>query len=227
MAIFKSLRLENIVQVDDKTRIDARKTFVSPDESSITVVEIEPESGAGFIDVTDTYYLDWQYSMDGDKAITLRVTTDGSPESLTKTLSIISAENDKLFSTDSELLPYEPNILEWTRDGRSSFIDFYREAQSRILTFLDEQRIWDSNGDRLTKDAIIDVKEVNDWSKFIVLKTIFEGLSNAVDDIFGIKAIKYLNLEKEARDRAAVRLDLNGDGESSPVDKISSHIIRR
>lgn len=211
--IFNVLELESIVQVGDKTRLDARKTFVSPDESVITLVEIEPEAGSGFIDVTENYYLDWQYSTDGDKAIQLRVTTDGSPELLTKTLTIITEADDKLFSKDSELLPYEPNILQWVREGRNSFIDVHRESQSRILQYLDERGIWDDDGNRLTKDAIINIEEVKDWSKFSTLRRIFEGLSNSNDDVFAEKARKYSDLEMNSRERCAIRLDKDGDGE--------------
>ena len=211
MAIFPNLEIEKKVQVDDKTRINASKTYVSTDEAAVTLMEIEPEAGSGFIDVTSLQYLDWQYSTDGDKVISLRVTTDGSPESITKTLPIISVADDKLFSEDSELLPYEPNILQWVRDGRNSFLDVHRAAQDRIMKYLDENGFWDSNGDALTLDAVTDIAEFNDWSKFMTLKLIFEGLSNATDDIFHEKALRYRELEFRARDRAILRVDVNGD----------------
>ena len=219
MAIFGNLELEEIVQVDDKTRLDARKTFVSVDEAAITLMEIEPEAAAGFIDVTSTQYLDWQYSTDGDKTVTLRVTTDGAPQSFTKTLTIISVADDKLFSGDAELLPWEPKILKWVRDGRNTFLDVHRAAQDRILTWLDEHRIWDTEGNRLTKAAILDIQEVNDWSKFLTLKIIFEGLSNATDDIFHEKALRYGDKAAKARNRGALRLDKNADGSTDDDGK--------
>lgn len=229
MAIFGNLELEETVQVDDKTRLDAQKTFITPDEAAITLVEIEPEASAGFIDVTSNQYLDWQYSTDGSKTVTLRVTTDGSPESFTKTLTIITAVDDKLFSSDAELIPFEPNLLDYVKEGRNSFLDVHRVSQSLILDWLDRQKIWDVNGDRLTVDAIVDIQEVKVWSKFLTLRLIFEGLSNAIDDIFFEKAERYKDMEKVARERAALRLDLDGDGEedTAKVNLRAAQLIRR
>ena len=212
--IFPNLELESIVQVGDKTRLNAEKTFVSIDEANITLVEIEPEAGNGFIDVTSKLYLDWSFSTSGDKTVSLRVTTDGSPELITKTLVIISEVDDKLFSADSDLMPYEPNILNWVRSGRNSFLDVHRASQDRIIKYLDENGYWDQEGNPLTKDAIIDINEVNDWSKFMTLKLIFEGISNATDDIFHEKSLRYREAEFRARDRSVLRVDRNGDGEA-------------
>ena len=227
--IFPVLELEEVLQINDKTRIDAEKTFVSVDEAAITLIEIEPEAGSGFIDVTSVKYLDWQYSTDGNKVISLRVTTDGSPVSSTKTLSVLTEASDRLFSSDAELLPYEPNILEWVREGRNSFLDVHRASQDGILSYLDENRIWDSEGNKLTKEAITDLQEVNDWSKFMTLRLIFEGISNAVDDIFREKALRYKELEVKARNRAAIRLDRDGDGITDEIktDLRSTGLFRR
>lgn len=90
--IFPVLKLEDVVQVNDQTRLDATKSYKTPDEAAITLVEIEPELEAGFIDVTSSKYLDYQYSSDGDKDVTVRITTDGVPTQLTKVLSINEIE---------------------------------------------------------------------------------------------------------------------------------------
>jgi len=219
--IFPVLKLENVVQVNDQTRLDATKSYKTPDEAAVTLVEIEPESGAGFIDVTSSKYLDYQYSADGDKDVTVRITTDGAPTQLTKVLNITSVADDKLFSSDEELTSHEPDILDYVASGRNSFLNVHRNAQDRILTWLDEHRITDVNGDRLTKAAIVDIQEVNDWSKFMVLRLIFEGLSNSVDDIFSSKAQMYSAMEAKARNRSQIRLDRDGDGQiddENPVD---------
>jgi hypothetical protein len=126
-------------------------------------------------------------------------------------------------------MPYEPELLNWVRAGRNSFLDVHRASQDRILTYLDEKRIWDTNGDRLTLDAITDVVEVKDWSKFMTLRLIFEGISNATDDVFHEKALRYKALEVEARNRAALRLDRDGDGETdvTKLDMRSIFMVRR
>lgn len=227
--IFPALELEAVVQINDRTRLDARKSYITPDEAAITLVEIEPHTGDGFIDVTSTKYLDWQYSTDGVKTVSVRVTTDGSPSLFTKTITALDADDDKLFSSDAELMPYEPNILQWVKEGRNSFLDVHRAAQDRILGWLDENKIWDVNGDRLNKDAITDIQEVNDWSKFMTLKLIFEGLSNATDDIFHEKSLRYKELEVQARNRAALRLNRTGEagGEAIKADMRSVGLFRR
>ena len=155
--IFPTLEIEQTVQMDDRTRLDATTSYITPGENAITLVEIEPEAGSGFIDVTSSRYLDWQYSTDGSKSVTVRITTDGAPVTFSKTLPVLSVADDKLFSSDSELLPYEPNLLEWVREGRNSFLDVHRAAQDRILSWLDENRIWDEQGNRLTKEDITDL----------------------------------------------------------------------
>lgn len=227
--IFPTLELEQTLQVDDRTRLSAEKSYITPDENAITLIEIEPEAGSGFIDVTSSRYLDWQYSTDGSKLVTVRVTTDGSPVTFSRTLPVLSVADDRLFSSDSELLPYEPNLLEWVREGRNSFLDVHRAAQDRILSWLDENRIWDEQGNRLTKEDITDLEEVNDWSKFMTLRLIFEGLSNAVDDIFHEKALRYMEMESKARNRAALRLDRDNDGETDVIktDLRSMGLYRR
>lgn len=229
MAIFPTLEVESTLQVNDKTRLNALKTFISPDEAAISLVRIKPEATALFVDVTTNKYLDWSYATDGAKTVTVEVTTDGAPVTLNKTITVLSETDDKLFSVDSELTAHEPEILNYVRAGRSSFLDVHRLSQDRILTYLDEKRIWDSEGNRLTKDAVTDIEEVNDWSKFMTLMFIFEGLSNAVDDIFDQKAKKYRTSMEEARNRATLRLDLTDDSTINPskIDMRSVRLVRR
>lgn len=228
MAIFPRLELEDVLQVNDKTRLSANKTFISPGEADITLIEIEPEAGAGFIDVTANKYLDWQYATAGNKVVSVRVTTDGAPTSFTKTISVLSEADDKLFSGDAELVPHEPDIMNYVPDGRASFLNVHRLSQDRILAWLDENRIWGTNGAKLTKANIFDLSEVNDWSKFLTLKFIFEGLSNQIDDIFADKARRYDAMMQDARGRAALRLDLDEDGaEDIKQDMLSFTMVRR
>ena len=87
----------------------------------------------------------------------------------------------------------------------------------------------DCQGNKLTQDAIIDVSEVKLWSTYLTLTIIFEGISNAVDDVFMQKAIKYKSAALEARDKAFIRLDLNGDGIQEKGEALSMynvHMIR-
>jgi len=226
--IFPILELETQLQVNDKTRLDAEKSFISPDEAAITLVEIEPEASAGFIDVTSSRYLDWQYATDGTKAVTVRITTDAAPVTFSKDIEVLLEENDILFSSDDDLLAHEDDILRYVRAGRSSYIDKHRLAKKRIVRWLSEQRIYDKDGNNLTASAIMDIDEVNEWSKFYVLYIIFNSLSNAIDDIFAQKASLYQSLAKDAQNRSAIRLDLNADGsEDINKDTRTYRMIRR
>lgn len=223
--IFPNLELEANLQVDDKTRLDGRKTFITPDEAAITLVEIEPEAAAGFINVTTNKYLDWQYATDGTKTVTIRVTTDSTPVTATGSIEVLTVADDKLFSSDAELVPHEPEILNWVRQGRNSFLDVHRTAQDRILTWLDENRFWDKSGNPLTKDAVINISEFNDWSKFLTLRLIFEGISNSIDDIHHEKAERYRKMELTARQRAVIRVDLDGDADVDPNEELDLRSI--
>jgi len=227
--IFPSLELEGIVQVFDRTRLNASKSFITPDEAIISLIRIKPEASGTFITVTSNKYLDWEYATDGIKVVTVEVTTDGVAVTKDFTLTIITKENDNLWSEDASLVDHEDDITKYIRSGRNSYLDKHRMAQERILAYLDERRIWDSNGDRLTKSSITDIQEVKEWSKFEVLSMIMTSLSNAVDDIFSSRAEKYTELRNQARNRAALRFDSDNDGETDAVayDMISHSMVRR
>jgi len=224
--IFPVIELEATVQVNDRTRLDARKSYVTPDESAISLIEIEPFAGYGFIDVTSDAYLDWQYTTDGNQAVTVRVTAGGSgPDTFSANIEVVTASNDSLFSNDQLLTAYEPNILNWVREGRNSFLDVHRAAQQRILKVLEENGFFKKDESTITLTDLLDLSEFIDWSRFMVLRMIFEGISNATNDIFHQKALRYKNMEAEARDRARIKVDLDGDGEDDSNDQISLRTI--
>ncbi len=228
MAIFHKIISEDVVQVDDKTRIDVSKSFVSPDEAAISLYEVDPGDGSGFIDVTTNRYLDWQYSADGAITITSRITTDGAPTTKTQTISIVTEVDDKLFSNDKDLVEEEDDILDYVRDGRNSFLDKHRLAQELILDDLNDANIRDSKGDRLTKDAVVDIKEVHEWSKYLTLMIIFDNQSNVVGDIFDEKARMYESKMLRAKSNGFLRLDRTGDGlDKQLVDTTAGDLNRR
>ncbi len=223
------MEMEAIVQVGDKTRIDATKSFVATGQA-ITKVEIKPE-GSDYLDVTATKYLDWVFDTEADaQDVTVRVTTASGDQSLTKQIQIITAEDDMLWSTDADIRGHEPMIMNYLKEGRASFLDQHRLAQTEILRWLDQQGYVDIFTNRYTKAAFVDHEEVADWSKFTCLRLIYSGISNAVDDIFDKKAKEYKGQEVKARDRAVLRIDMDGDGEidkSERADIKSCVIVRR
>ena len=216
MAIFGVIKTESVIQVSDKIRIDASKTFVSKDEAAITLIEIEPETGGGYIDVTapsfKDWYLDWSYSgASRDVVCNLRITTDGTPVVFSQTIQVKTEEDDKLFSTDADILNKRDDLLGWLKAGRSSFLNFHRQARDLILSKLDDEGKTDINGDRLTADAFVDVQEVKEISAYWTLGLIFKNLSNSVGDVFERDAEGYMGEVSKKWNRAFLRYDKDGD----------------
>jgi uncharacterized protein YqfB (UPF0267 family) len=231
MAIFPVLEIEAVVQVNDRTRINASRSVADPNEAAISKVEIQAETGGDWYDVydatsSDNWYLDWQYASAGSKTVSCRVTTNASPTSVTATLTVKSVADDNLFSSDSDLTAWEPDILKYIRDGRSSFKDVHRESQKQILDWFDSQGIRDEDDNRYTAADVVDVQEVKEWSKFLTLQIIFEGISNAVDDVFSKKALKYEGYALRARNRSEIKLDTDGDGDAENSERTSVMTIK-
>ena len=220
--IFPNLQLEPIVQVNDRTRLDATKSFASTDEGAITSVLIQAASGGDFIDVTSDKYLDWQYGASGVQTVTARVSASGASADVTATISVVTAASDYLFSTDSDLKLHETDLLKWVPDGRNSFLNIHRRAQKLIIEQLRREGFVDINGDPYTKAAVIDIEEVKQWSTFWTLQLIFEGLSNAVDDIFADKASYYSSMREMWGKTALLRLDTDGDGSTDTDEGIDT-----
>lgn len=213
MALFPNLELEAIVQVDDKTRLDATKTFASKDGPAITQVEIKPEASGTYIDVTGTkqtdWFTDWQYSSAGTKTVSIRV---NGTDVVTKTLSVVTEVADALFAADSDLISEEPDVLKYVKKGRNSFKDIHREVQTSIVKLLNDKGYLFSDGTKITKDAIVDKTEVREWAKYLALHLIYNAQSNVLDDIFARKSALYDSKAKLAAQTTVLRLDLNKDG---------------
>lgn len=218
MSIFGVIETEKIIQVADKLRINAAKSFVGKGSADITLVEVNPEIGVGsYIDVTGSSYrdwfLDWAYSGTSRVvSVGLRITTDGSPVETFKDVQVFTAEDDYLFSGDGDLKNKEHDILKYVPEGRSSFLNVHRQARDLILNYLDEIGITDNEGNRLTKTALVDLEEVREWSAALTLHLIYQNLSNQVDDIFDRKSRDYKSKYAMHRNRLFLRYDKNGDG---------------
>lgn len=233
MSIFPNLELEDIIQLNDKTRLNATKSFVSRGSAAITKVEIEPETSAGYTDVYNAdqrlWYLDWQYSSAGTKTVSCKVTASTNT-TITKTIVAVSSATDSLWSADSDLISYEPEILKYVPAGRNTFLNIHRKAQNLILDWLDEQRVWDQDGARLTKASIIQTEDLKRMSCTKTLELIFEGISNKPDDVFDKKAKSYKDKFDVASERGRIRFDFNNDATQSTsenVDNVSSLMFRR
>jgi hypothetical protein len=149
-----------------------------------------------------------------------------------KMIKIFSEFGDHLFSTDDDLTKHEPEIFNLLPSSHSSFNAYHRRAQGLILAWLDKEGYTDAFGAKFTKWSIRDVSEVREWAAMMTLRLVFEGVSNAIDDVFARKAATYLALETMYRERAILRIDTDGDGSAEPatgegVDIRSARVYRR
>ena len=239
--IFPSLTTETVMQIEDKFRLDASKSFISGEVESVTDILIQPELTESFISVfnsdSDKWYLDWAYQTDGMKTVSLRVETDLTPAGRTRAYSVncLSVVDDSLFSSDSDLIPYEPDIMNYLPRGKNSYLYAHRKSQDIIIAYLDEQRIWKRDNSRITKEDIASIsdnevrEQFKQWSTFQTLLIIFESIQVSNGDIFQEKKVEYSNMRDSARKRSALRLDLNGDSviEETPYDIRTLKMVRR
>jgi hypothetical protein len=239
MPVFPVLELEKIVQTFDKTRLDATKSFKSDDIGAVTKVEIQPDGLAAFIEVatadptdSEKYYLDWLYSSAGTKTVTLKITTgtgmSAVETSSTMDIEAVLAADENLFSKDTDLTGHQKDILKYVSPGRSSFINVHRSAQELILDDLYKTGVTTINGERLNPEDIMDIAEVRQWSKFMVLQMIYEDISNAKDDVFAEKAKSYKASANEWRSLSLgkIKVDKNQDGEVTE-DEVEELIVGR
>src|SRR5436190_21070657 len=123
--IFPCLETEDVVQVGDSLRLSACKSFVSKDEDSISKVQICPEWAeydAEWIDVSASgdddetilpekdWFLDWRYSgVSRSVTAKVRVYADSEDEyeETERVISVLSVDDDKLFSVDTDLIALE------------------------------------------------------------------------------------------------------------------------
>lgn len=230
------LTFEKVVQVYDKTRLDASLSFSTQED--ITNVEIKPSDTDNYISVfnsnSDKWYLDWAYEAEGLTEVTVKIT--GTTSTVIRTFSIIvlDEDDDALFSSDQDIFPHEPNIYEYLPRGKNSFLYVHRSSQQKILDHLDERRIWKNDGSRYLKAdiAAITDDEIRDqfrrWSTHQTIATILESVQVSNTDIFQEKKIEHLKLMEAARDRAALRLDQDGDSviDQYRVDVRSLRMVR-
>lgn len=169
----------------------------------------------------------WEYAL---KRVS--VTLDNGTTTATKYyyVKVLTEALDALWSKDSDLVSKEPDILSWVPDGRASFINLHREAQSQILEFMDRQGYADALGGDITKWKIAQPSVMKYWSMYCVLKNFFNGQYNAKDDVFKEKAKVYEAQEIAARNKAILELDLDVDGEPEgavPFTLSSCEVLRR
>lgn len=232
--IFPKLKTDKILQVDDLTRLDGTLSSFR-DIDDIVSVEIKPEATADFVELDSErpkdWFLDYAYETAGEKVVTLKITDSDGDKERESTITVLSVEDDNLFSNDNDILSNEPDLYRYLPHGRSSFNFAHREAQTRIIAYLDEKRIWKSDNTRYEKSDIVDLEEFRHWSRFLTLNIIFNSLVVNVDDVFSEKANHYKGLMELARARATIRLEYEDDDIENSVtresDNVTTIMVRR
>lgn len=231
--IFLNCKNEEIVQVSDKTRIDVSGSFFNGD--AITDILIKPEASESYISVfnsnQDKWYLDWSYSTSGDKTISVRATDGIITEDQDFSISIISEVDDGLYSNDSQIYAIESELKNYIVNGRNSYKNIHREAQRRILDYLDRKRIWNENGSRISKDQLNIDNDIQRWSLYEAMVIIYEDLVVTVGDKFKEKADQYRALRNDFRTAGALRIDKDKSGKIDANQEIQDlktfRMIRR
>lgn len=147
----------------------------------------------------------------GLKKVTLTVNNSSTPVSSVFYQKVYTANGDCLFSSDSELVAIEEDILKWVPPGRSSFLDVHRKAQQQIMDWINAQGYRTTDDKPFTKFDVVDKSQVRQWAIYLALELIFEGNSNAVDDIFSKKSKSYNSKAISARNKF-VQMDIDGSG---------------
>lgn len=234
MALFPVINVEDVVQSLDKTRIDASKSFKTQDHAAITQVRIRASSTDPWVIVASganaenskLWYLDWVYSTTGSKTCEVEFTA-GSVETGTGLIVVVSAASENLFSKDTDLIAEEPDVLKYIKAGRASFIDLHRRAQKQILDTIYKSRIFNEDETKVTAAEVLDVEEIRLWSRYLVLKYIFTGISNVPGDIFESKRNYYAGLEHQNMQLAmnVLKLDFNKNDELENSERIDNRTI--
>jgi hypothetical protein len=233
--IFGNLELEAVVQTKDKTRLSASKSFSPKGEQPIDQVKISPEVGVALIDIHDggnpkNWFLDWEYTTPGTKTVTLEIKAGPHTVTFTRSIEVVTPEQDKLFSKDSDLIQFEPDILKWLPAGKSTYNNIHRNAQYLILDWLDSIRVWRTDGTKLTKADLSLTDDLKQLSIYMTLELIFMGISNQVDDVFLNKARMYGQKALLVQGRGRIQADFNGNGtleSSEGADLRSFTLVRR
>lgn len=224
--IFAKVNVDSVAQVDDRIRIDLESAhahgeefteiLVSPDTEFEPIIVVSPELGK------DSYFLDWQYGTPGTKTISVEFKTPSETKVVNKSIKVLTANEERLFSTDEMLLERETTLLNLLPKGRSSFIYAHRLAQREILRELAERGI------NVTAEQVFDIVDVQNWSIFTTLRNIFEANITNVQDVHILKRNTYRDLQTLSMNKAIVRLDMNKDGKPDvKVNTFPTSLVRR
>lgn len=214
MSRFGIIKSDDKVFSNDKIRFDFTKSFITPDETLATPKnhEVSFDAGATWIDVTAKRIIDFIFTSVGTKSVQLRVTTLSGNDVVSKSVEVLNLITQKLFSTDSDLYRYEPEIDNLLPNKWSSWNLIHLEAQRFFIDWLDEKRIFAKDRTKYGVDDLLDRDEVRQFSVFKTLELIYSGNHNVSGDLYQLKRDKYRELANDKLAKSQIALDFNKNG---------------
>lgn len=232
--IFCCFDTDKCVALNDKFRVDVSQSYATPEEGAFTLIEIEPETGGGFIDITEAQYIDWQYSVSGTKTVSVRLTTElGTVK--TDTIEIEAKEDECFLADDDCLKALEPEIYKYLPCDRCSYTYVHRKVVELIIDDLTCKGVFkESKGmmdvknpldgcklEKITCEQLVGSDQIKRWATYWALEIIFCGMTNSKDDLFYSKMEKYASKRKSAGNAGVLIFDQDGDGEIEKHEGIS------
>lgn len=227
--MFGIIKCDERVMTGDKIRIDCSESFLPPGVSFKSPIshEISMDNEVTWYNITAKKMVDWIFMTAADKTISLRLTdSTDAQEIFTKDIKILDLTLQKLFSNDSDLYALEPEIDAYLPKKWSSWNIVHLKSQEYIMDWLDEKRIFKSDGIKYVVDDLLDLQEVKQWSTYKTLEFIFEGNSNVVGDISSVKRDKYRELANEKSTKSQLALNVTGGATVEAPERIDLHTIR-
>lgn len=209
MAKFGFILSDSKVFQGDLIQFDFSKSTFNGADIPQTVSHEFSINGTDFVNVTDKKQISWVFNDSGPQPIYLTLNSSLGSELFTTSIEVLDIVDAKLFTTDFDLVAYEPDIMKYLPKKWSSWNIIHMRAQDYIINYLSEKAILDKFGNAYTKDDIRDIKEVKDWSSALVLRYIFNTISNADNDIFKSKSDEYEEIANARGSRARINLDHN------------------
>lgn len=224
MAVFGVIKSDDCVSLNDRFRIDATFSWITSNEPEITSLQIEPDAGFGFIDVTPDRYLDWAYDTAGTKTISLRIENGTGSFVFERTILVKTEDEDCCLANDSCLLVYENDVMKYLSCERTSFKYVHRKVAECIIDCLNRSGINDRVGcgvNSISCDQLKNNTSIERWATLYALDLIFSSLSSKVDDFFNDKSKLYRSMALDIQQSPNLYIDLNNDGQIDSGESIN------
>lgn len=231
MAIFPIIKSDEKVFNGDKISFDFSKSFITPDETLAPAPNHQAsfDGGVTWIDVTNSKKIDFIYSTPGTKTVKLRVTAVSGNVVTDKVITVLDVVAQKLFSTDSDLYRFEPEIDSLLPKKWTSWNLVHLESQKYFMDWLDEKRIYSENGSKYAVNDLTDRDQIRQFSIFKTLELIYSGTFNQTGDIYSGKRDKYRELANDKLAKSTISLDYNKNGNADEGERtdLNSVVLRR